>query len=102
MPRQRRTSVLESPQTDDGLLTEFTEAQEAAVRADRLERLFLKLYYQARATGAPMAQVCARFIREAKVPPWEAGLSVHLPGRGQWQTPAKDWELRPTDPHEKS
>jgi superfamily II DNA or RNA helicase len=94
LPRQRRTSILETLQKDDGLLTEFTEGQRAAARADRLDRLFRKLYHQARAKGAPMSQVAARFKREAKVPPWEAGLSVHLPGRGEWQTPAKDWSIK--------
>jgi hypothetical protein len=94
MAKTKRKSILESLQKSDGLLTEFTEGQRAATQTDLLERLFLKLYYQARAKGAPMSQVAARFKSEAKILPWEAGLSVNLPGVGLWGTPAKDWCIK--------
>jgi superfamily II DNA or RNA helicase len=69
MPKRRRSSILESLQKKDGLLTEFTEQQQADRQTDLYNRLFAKLYYQARARGATMAQVSARFIRETGMPP---------------------------------
>ena len=89
--RKKRKSVLDGLDGDDGLLTEFTEGQRAAMRQDALERLWKNLLYKVRAGNGTMGQVAARFSKDAKIPPWEAGLDVPMPGRGNWNIPVSEW-----------
>jgi hypothetical protein len=89
----RRRKSLSLAANGDGVLTEFDATQNGDIRRDALERLFRRCFHVARAQGKTMSAVAAMFSREAKCPPWEAGLSFHLPKVGQWRTPAKEWDL---------
>ncbi len=93
VPKKKRKSLLDSLKPGDAVLTEFVEGQREALRADILERLWKKCFHIARAKGRTMGAAAAMFSKEAKVPPWEAGLSLNLPSGGEWKMPAKDWSL---------
>lgn len=94
MPRvKRKSSVMEGQHNGDGVLTEFTGQQNGHIAADTMARVFTKIYYQCRARNLSMGVVAARFKKETGKVPWEAGLPLNLPGRGQWQTPASEWSL---------
>jgi DNA repair protein RadD len=90
--RKRRSLLQEA--TDDGLLTRYSGEQADALRADTLNRLWRKCLHIGRAKGWAMRQVAGVFSREARVPPWEAGLDAELPGRHEWSIPASDWLQR--------
>lgn len=95
MPRMKRKASLEfGQQQGDGMLTEFNGKQNGHVAADTLARLFKSCFFRARAMGRSMGAAAAMFSKEAKMPPWEAGLPFNLPrGKDGWKTPAKEWEL---------
>ena len=92
MPRRRSSSFL-SGSNGDGLLTKFSDSQTQMNHRDRLDRVMTKCFFTARVRGATMAMAAAMFKTQTKMTPWEAGLSLHIPGPGQWQTPAKEWRI---------
>lgn len=93
MPKQKRSSPLPSiSETGDGVLTEFNGQQVETIKGDTLNRLWKKLLYIGKAKGWQMRQCAGVFSREAKVPPWQAGLDFPLPsGKEGWSIPVKDW-----------
>ncbi len=93
LPVKRRKSLLDGIKPGDAVLTEFTGNQAAAVNGDMLERLFKKCFFIARAKGRTMVAAAAMFSKEAKMPPWEAGLTCNLPSGNEWKMPAKDWRF---------
>lgn len=93
MPRAKRKSAMDSREQGDGVLTEFNERQNGHVEADTLARVFRQTYYMGRAKGVSMGVVAAIFKKKTGKLPWEASLPFALPGKGQWQTPAKEWFL---------
>ena len=90
---QRRSLV--GDDNGDGILTRYTGDQAGHLQAEKLERLWKKYLYIGRAKGWEMRQVAGAFNKEAKVPPWEAGLDVPLPfGKAEWATPVVEWIQR--------
>ena len=92
LPRKRRSSLL-SNEADDGLLTRYTGEQRTAMHQEALNRLWTKFMRIGRAKGWQMRQAAGAFTREAKIPPWEAGLHHPLPSRNEWDTPVGDWMM---------
>jgi hypothetical protein len=92
LPNQRRKSM-SVMLPGDGILTRFNPDQANHIEADALDRLFRKCFFITRARGGPMAMANAIFKKRAGIPSWHAGLSVNLPGPGEWDTPASDWHL---------
>lgn len=94
LPKSRRQSLLAQLRPGDGVLTRFNGEQREAIQQDALERLFRQHFFACRARGLRMNAVAARFSKDAKMPPWEAGLPFNLPhGKDGWQTPAAEWRL---------
>lgn len=94
LPKKRRKSLLDGILPGDAVLTEFVSGQQSRQRADALDRLWVKCLHITKAKGGAMRQAAGMFSREAKVAPWEAGLSHPLPhGREGWAQPARDWLL---------
>lgn len=93
LPKKNRRSTFDSMRPDDGLLTQFSEGQNEFIRQDKLNRIFTQCFWTARAKGAGMNMAAAMFKSKTHLAPWEAGLSLHLPGPGEWKTPAKEWEI---------
>ncbi len=93
MPKQKRKSMVESASNGNGLLTEFNGQQSEHQAIDKLTRIFKRKFYIACARGMTMGAVAAMFSKETKVLPWNAGLPLNLPGRGEWQIPAQEWNL---------
>lgn len=85
--------------TGDAVLTEFEEEQNGHIRRDALARTFRSCYFIGRAKGLTMGVVATMFKNKAKVLPWEADLPFILPGRGEWQTLARDWLLEERCPN---
>jgi DNA repair protein RadD len=90
---KQRKAMTESKRLGDGVLTEFTGEQGAAVRQESLERTFKKIYYTALAQGRTMSAVAKRFETATKIKVWKAGLQVNLPSYDQWKTPCAEWKI---------
>lgn len=89
---RKRRSLLADVQAGDGILTRYSGEQGERICAETLERLWKKCLYIGRAKGWQMRQAAGVFSKEAKLPPWEAGLEASLPfGREQWSTPVAEW-----------
>ncbi len=93
LPIKKRKSLMDGIKPGDGVLTRFNGEQNGHIQADILERLFKKCFHIAKARGRTMGAAAAMFSKEAKMPPWEADLSVNLPSGQEWKTPAVEWEL---------
>lgn len=92
LPKKQRKSLMDGIRPGDGLLTEFNGQQDGHVRQDALERLWKKILHIGKNKGWDMRRCAAVFSREAKCPPWEAGLDCPLPrGGAEWSTSVKDW-----------
>jgi hypothetical protein len=92
LPRKQRKSLLDNIRPGDAVLTRFHADQTAQVDTDRLRRLWQKILCIGRAKGWAMRQAAGVFSKEAKVPPWDAGLDVPLPvGRDAWTVPVAEW-----------
>jgi len=92
LPRKKRRSLLDGLRPDDALLTRYTGEQATHVEAERLARLWQKVLHMGRVKGWCMRQVAGVFSREAKLPPWEAGLDEPLPrGKQGWAMPVSEW-----------
>ena len=92
LSKPKRRSLLGEIDGADGLLTRYAGEQAHHARAEVFERLWKKCVHIGKAKGWEMRQVAGVFTREAKVPPWEAGLDVPLPfGKAEWSTPVREW-----------
>lgn len=93
LPRKKRRSLLPTAHNGDGILTEFSASQATIISQGAMDRLWSKILYIGKAKGWPMRRCAAVFKSEAKVLPWEAGLTAPLPRRTQWSMFAADWLL---------
>jgi DNA repair protein RadD len=90
LPMKKRKSLVGNLH-GDAVLTEFNDGQNEHVRTDALTRLWKKIMYIGKAKDWTMGVVASVFSKQAKVPPWEAGLDVPMPDRGEWKMPVREF-----------
>lgn len=92
LAKKKRKSLVDGLDAADGILTEFAGSQQQGVLQDARNRLWKKLLFMGRAKGWAMNRVAGIFSKQAKCPPWEAGLDSPLPfGKQQWSASVADW-----------
>ncbi len=89
LPKKRRQSLVDGLRPGDGVLTQFTDDQNAAINLAIMDRTWKQMLYVGRAKGWRMRQVLGMFKSKTGYLPWDASLSHELPRN--WDIPVADW-----------